>query len=209
MVFKMLKKRYKYDWSEIQREYDRGSSYKDLMKKYGMSFAALVEASSRGDLNARTISEASRLAKIKYPYVTSSKTKKKLARIQRKFLRLHPEKMPYLVAHSFQESYPEKVFKMALHENRISGWMQYYQNGIYEYDFAFPELKIDVEIDGATHYSDRVKAIDKRRDMWSKSQGWRIIRFKAQKVKLHTTECIQELIKIIAEVEAAAGSHRS
>ena len=60
----------------------------------------------------------------------------------------------------------------------IQGWIRNYQNSIYEYDFAFPLKKIDVEVDGKTHNLPKVQEIDKRRDEWSKSQGWRIIRLK-------------------------------
>ena len=85
-------------------------------------------------------------------------------------------------------SYPEKIFKNALEENKIEGWI---------YDFAFPELKLDIEIDGGTHLMEKVKQIDKRRDEFSRSQEWKIIRFTAKEVKENVTKCINEVKKFL------------
>ena len=127
------------------------------------------------------------------PRKHTDESKKKLSINKIKYLLENPDKVPYLLNHSSKESYPEKLFKEALIENKIEGWIQEYRNGLYSYDFAFIDLKIDVEIDGGTHNSEKVKLIDLRRDNWSKEQGWRVIRFKAQDVKKDINHCIEEL----------------
>lgn len=109
----------------------------------------------------------------------------------------NPDKIPYIINHSSKESYPEKIFRLALEENNLKGWVQEFQNGIYRYDFAFVNLKIDVEIDGGTHQTEKVKKIDERRDKWSSSQGWQVIRFSAQEVKENPNICINKLKEII------------
>ena len=67
------------------------------------------------------------------------------------------------------------------------------QNGMYEYDFAWPKQKIDVEIDGSTHNLPKVQKIDARRDKFSTDNGWIVIRFSADRVKKDIIGCINEL----------------
>ncbi len=123
----------------------------------------------------------------------SEETKQKISKARIKYLTENPDKVPYLINHSSKISYPEQIFKNALEALNIKGWKFQYQNGIYQYDFAFPDLKIDVEIDGGTHKSDKVKKIDKRRDEWSKLQGWKVLRFEAKEVKSNVINCIKKL----------------
>jgi len=125
------------------------------------------------------------------PLTQEVKDKISVSRI--KYLQKHPDKVPYLLNHSSKESYPEKLFRIALENESITGWEQEYVNGIYRYDFAFLELKIDVEIDGATHLKDKVKKIDERRDKWSREQGWQVVRFTAKEVKEDVVKCINVL----------------
>ena len=70
-----------------------------------------------------------------------------------------------------------------------------FRNGIYQYDFAFPKQKIDVEIDGGTHLNEKVKKIDERRDEFSRQSGWKVIRFTASQVKQNVINCIDILKK--------------
>jgi very-short-patch-repair endonuclease len=48
--------------------------------------------------------------------------------------------------------------------------------GPYIADFACPLSRVIVEVDGATHSSDEERAYDRRRDMFMRACGWRIIR---------------------------------
>lgn len=110
-----------------------------------------------------------------------------------KYLTENPDRVPYLINHSSKKSYPEQVFENALVSSNITGWLYAYQHGIYEYDFAWPEQKIDVEIDGSTHLLENVKKIDIRRDEFSKNKGWIVLRFTASQVKKDVVSCIKEL----------------
>ena len=123
----------------------------------------------------------------------TQETRDKLSKIRIKFLEENPDKVPYLINHSSNKSWPEEVFENALKSSGITGWETRYRNGIYQYDFAFPKLKIDVEVDGGTHKQEKVIKIDERRDKWSKSQGWKVIRFEAERVKKDVIGCINEL----------------
>lgn len=131
----------------------------------------------------------------------TQETKDKVSKSRIKYLQENPEKVPYLLNHSSKESYPERIFKNALVENKIECWVQEYQNGIYRYDFAFLDLKIDVEVDGSTHLTEKVKKIDERRDNWSKEQGWTVVRFTAKEVKENVTRCVNILKEIIKGLE--------
>lgn len=80
--------------------------------------------------------------------------------------------------------------------SNIKGWVSRFQNSIYQYDFAFPDLKIDIEVDGSTHNNLKVKEIDKRRDKFSIEQGWTVLRFNASQVKNDVVSCINKIIEI-------------
>lgn len=126
-------------------------------------------------------------------YIHTQETKNKISKARLKYLFENPDKVPYLMFHSSGESYPEKRFREEMVNNGIVGWVQEYQNGIYRYDFAFLELKIDVEIDGGTHSTEKVKKIDERRDMWSEGEGWIVLRFTAKEIKKDVNNCIKKL----------------
>ena len=127
----------------------------------------------------------------------------KISISRKKYLIEHPDKVPYLLNHSSKKSYPEKLFEDALIKSNIVGWIYNYQNSIYQYDFAFPNLKIDVEIDGSTHNQDKVKKIDKERDEFSISNGWKVIRFDAKSVIHNTIECVNKLKHIIENLSVS------
>lgn len=127
----------------------------------------------------------------------SQETKDKISKSRISYLLKNPDKVPYRLNHSSKRSYPEIVFENALTESGITGWTTQYQNSIYQYDFAFPELKIDVEIDGGTHSSEKVKKIDKRRDEFSIENGWKVIRFSAKEIKNNVIKCVNELNEIL------------
>ena len=99
---------------------------------------------------------------------------------RRKYLDENPDKIPYLLNHSSKKSWPEKFFEELIKNAGITGWVYNYPNGRYRYDFAFPELKIDIEIDGGTHQQENVIKMDKERDEFSTNDGWRVLRIDAR-----------------------------
>ncbi len=181
----------KYDWTKLQELYNAGNTYRDLENMFGVNPKELSEASKYGLIETRNKSQAAKRSTFKR--VVSDETRKKLSESRLNYLRNNPDKVPYLLNHSSKKSYPEKLFENALISFGINGYVYNFQNGIYQYDFAFPELKIDVEIDGGTHQTEKVKAIDKRRDEWSNSQGWKVLRFTAKEVKEDVVQCINKL----------------
>lgn len=140
------------------------------------------------------------LSEAKKGFRHTEETKQKLREKQYKILEERPELVPYRMAHSSKMSYAEKVFMNALKSSGITGWVYNYYHGIYAYDFAFPELKVDVEVDGKTHLQEDVVAKDKRRDEWSKSKGWKVIRFTGSEVKDDVIKCINRVRGVIGNV---------
>lgn len=141
----------------------------------------------------------SKALKGKFGRKHSEKTKIKISENRIKFLKENPNKVPYMINHSSKMSYPEKIFKDALEKEKISGWKYNLRVGIYQYDFAFLNEKIDVEIDGATHETEKVKKIDARRDEFSIKHGWTVIRFSAKEVKNNLSGCINKLNKLLQD----------
>jgi very-short-patch-repair endonuclease len=92
-----------------------------------------------------------------------------------------------------ERSYPERIFINALAQNEISGWICEYRNGRYRYDIAFPDIKLDVEIDGTRHNLPEVKKRDIKRDKFSKEQGWTVLRFPTARIIQDLNSCIYEL----------------
>lgn len=152
---------------------------------------------TRCDLNPNRVETNRKTSESMKNKTLSIETKKKISDSRIKFLIANPNKVPYIVNHSSKMSYPEKLFKNGLEESNINGWIYNFRNGIYQYDFAFPELKIDVEIDGQTHNTEKVKKIDERRDTFSKKDGWIVIRFTSKEVKENLISCINKLKEVI------------
>lgn len=197
-----MKRKTKYDWSEIQKFYDSGYTWRDITKNFGIAQATIMSAKKRGDFISRDHSLA---GKISYTQGRSNRkhseeTKKKISKSRIKYLQENPDKVPYIINHSSKKSYPEQIFENALISSNITGWIYGYRHSIYEYDFAWPELKIDVEIDGSTHLSDKVKKIDERRDIFSISKGWKVIRFTANDIKTDVISCINKLKTVLLSI---------
>lgn len=190
----------KYDWKKIQKYYDEGNSCNDVMRVFDLLKIHLHRAKKYGIFKPRTQKEGI-LIRIKNhgpsTPIQSEETKKKLSKIRIEYLTEHPDKVPYIINHSSKKSWPEEVFENALKSSNIIGWEYKYRNGIYEYDFAFVNQKIDVEIDGGTHKTEKVKKIDKRRDEFSIKNGWKVLRFEAERVKKDVIGCINELKTIL------------
>lgn len=182
-----------YDWKKIQESYNEGKSLTDLTVEFGITKANLCKGARRGDLILRSKSEAAKLYLKKNPRKHTDDTKKKISKIRREYLEQNPDKVPYRLNHSSKKSYPEKVFENALIASSITDYTYNYPFGIYQFDFAFVEDKIDVEIDGSTHLQDKVIEIDTRRDKLAKESGWRVLRFTAKEVKDNVIECINRL----------------
>jgi len=192
----------KYNWQEIQIYYDDNHTWRDLKLKYGMADATIHKACKTGKIKLRCKSDAILLHHKLYGAPKHTKeTKKLLSDIRIKYLDENPDKVPWLINHSSKKSNLEIIFENALISSNIFGWKYHYQNGRYEYDFAFIDKKIDVEIDGSQHLSEKQKIRDERRDKFSRENGWKVIRFSSIRVRTDIIGCINELKSVIDNLD--------
>jgi very-short-patch-repair endonuclease len=178
--------------------HNRGDSYKVGRKKRvsevkslnchycGVTFA---NAKSLGGhlggckLNPNYEDRRKKLSDIAKNRIVSEDTKDKISKSRKLYLDANPGNIPYLLNHSSKESYPEKLFREKLEKENILGWTQEYPILRYSLDFAFVDLKLDIEIDGGTHNSESVIKKDFERDRRLRELGWNIIRIKACDIK--------------------------
>ena len=126
----------------------------------------------------------------------TEETKKKISEARIKFLHENPDMVPYKLNHySKGRSYAEEYWKVILDSNNLV-YEEQYQIGPYQLDFAFPDLKIDLEIDGDQHHLDkRVVESDKRRNIYLENLGWTIVRVKWSEYKRLTDK--KEYVSLI------------
>lgn len=92
----------------------------------------------------------------------------------------------------------EVEFFLAWHEEALDVLfpltMQYpVKDGRYRLDFAFPPLKVGIELDGYTYHSDRESFTrDRQRQREIEAQGWRIMRFSGAEIRADVTRCVHE-----------------
>lgn len=105
--------------------------------------------------------------------------KRRISESRIRFLRENPHMVPYKLNHYTNgRSYAEEYWKAVLDSNNLV-YEEQFQIGPYQLDFAFPDKKIDLEIDGDQHYLDpRIIESDKRRNEYFRALGWKVIRIK-------------------------------
>lgn len=101
--------------------------------------------------------------------------------------------------HSSKKSWLEEQFEKALLDEGIE-FVYNFRNGRFAYDFAIPEIKLDIEVDGGTHKLPEVIEKDKIRDEWSREQGWTVIRFSWEDVRYNLAECIKQVKQVIEDL---------
>jgi very-short-patch-repair endonuclease len=188
----------KYDWKQLQEDYDNGLTQRDLIGKYGVSVSALDKAGKRGDIIFRSRAEALHLASVKKPRILSEETKQKISNSRKEYLQKHPDKVPYRLNHySKGPSYPELYFRELFQKEQIELETEVPYT-IYQLDFANKEKKIDIEIDGDQHYLDkRIIESDKRRNEILEKDGWIVFRIKWSEYQKSSYEGKEKIVEII------------
>jgi very-short-patch-repair endonuclease len=75
----------------------------------------------------------------------------------------------------------------------LRGLVQEYKIGPYRIDFALPDHKIGIELDGyETHSSTEDIAYDRKRQRYLERKGWHIIRFGGAEIHEHVQGCVME-----------------
>lgn len=107
----------------------------------------------------------------------TEETKKRISGSRIAFIEANPHMAPYKINHySKGPSYPERYWKEILDGAGLT-YIEQHQVGLYSLDFAFPEIMVDLEIDGSQHKSDeRIVDSDLRRTKYLEDLGWKTIR---------------------------------
>ena len=110
----------------------------------------------------------------------TNEEKEHLSVLRKEYLKNNPDKVPYLLNHHSKQSYPEKYFeKIFSNDDVLCKLKKEFKVGLYSLDFAFPEIKFYIEIDGEQHYLDeRIIEHDKIRNEVLEKMGWYGIRIR-------------------------------
>jgi len=138
----------------------------------------------------------------------TQETKLKIRKTRLAYLKANPDKVPYKLNHSSVESYPEKLLKCELEKRGVTGCVQEYTSGLYSYDFAWPDIKLDVEVDGGTHNQEKVQQIDAERDKFSIANGWRVYRATAAQVQSDVVAVVDELLAFAKDVNTTTATSK-
>lgn len=126
----------------------------------------------------------------------SDEIKMKISESMKKYYSENPDKIPYLLHHSSKESYPEKYFNDLFIKEGIVGYKREFFVLGYFLDFAFENIKLDIEIDGSQHWLDkRIVEHDKKRTEKLLNNGWRVIRIRWDEWQLKSFDERKELIE--------------
>lgn len=70
------------------------------------------------------------------------------------------------------------------------------QHGIGPYivDFYCPEMKIIIEIDGETHFTDEQKALDSKREDYLRSLGLKIVRYTNDEIMKNLEGVLEDIL---------------
>jgi len=193
----------KRDWNEIQNYYNNNHTWRDIIKNFKISNETLMKAIKNNLLKTRTKSDANTISNIKKTRILSDETKQKISKSRIKYLKEHPDQVPYLLNHSSKgESFPEKYFESILSKTELK-YKRYYQISIYQLDFAFINKKINLEIDGEQHYTDlKIIESNKNRNLFLENNGWKTIRIRwSDYQKLNREQKEKKISKLINIIE--------
>lgn len=84
---------------------------------------------------------------------------------------------------------------------REPGWLAEVPTGQYRLDYFCPELRLAVEVDGASHWGERARRYDEKRDQWHLQHGIRTVRVSAREVETDPDF-------VIRHIDEAAGRRR-
>lgn len=199
------------DWNAIQKYYDEGYTWKDVLFKFELPNTFLYKAKKSGLFKTRTSGQSLKilykLKKInKSPIYSDPNYRKKLSETMS---RLHKEgKHPgwaHINSRKDRRSYPEQMFLNYLKNTEIYNKYRIEEKlpiGKYFLDFAIIDLKLNIEIDGSQHYRNSNSILhDEKRNQFLKSKEWKIYRIKWADFRNDAKKEISELVNFINDID--------
>ena len=83
----------------------------------------------------------------------------------------------------------EQIMAVSLERNGIDFVYQFPIRGAYILDFAIPDLKIDIEVDGSFWHKEG-NDYDRKRNWFLRNRGWIVLRFRDKEIKDNIQQCI-------------------
>jgi hypothetical protein len=71
----------------------------------------------------------------------------------------------------------------------------------YKLDLGYPDLKIGIEVDGASHSALERQEQDRKKEQFLASLGWTVLRFSNEDVTERLEECVQTVLSIISTLK--------
>ena len=93
------------------------------------------------------------------------------------------------------ESYLESIFMDVIRMYHLPFPRREYPVGRYSIDFAYPIVKLGIELDGNQHFTKKGQLHDKQKDEFLGSHGWKILR--ADRNTFHTPAFVRLIRKTI------------
>ena len=195
----------------IGKEHNEGKqTIKALSEKYGVARITLKRWCDEYGIKTRTISEDNYR---RYSGMTKEQIKAQTEKAHEEIRELfkNPEWKEKQIrkvheAQNFCVSAPERLFEKLMNENGYYPISQYSEGMAgFMIDFAFPEIKLAIEIDGEYWHSlPNAQKRDKRKDYFlGVKKEWEIIRIPAKDFTNHSDHYIWEVIQTIETLKVA------
>jgi len=195
----------------IDKEHNEGKqTLKALSEKYGVVRRTLKRWCDEYGIKTRTISEDNYR---RYSGMTEEQIKAQTEKAHEEIRELfqNPEWKEKQIrkvheAQNFCISAPERLFEKLMNENGYYPISQYSEGMAgFMIDFAFPEIKLAIEIDGEYWHSlPNAQKRDKRKNYFlGVKKGWEIIRIPAKDFTNHSDHYIWEVIQTIETLKVA------
>lgn len=190
------------DWNHIEKMYADGYSMYEISSKLNIRPRSLYSHFESKDIKRRQVGESRSISNHRRePMKMSEESKQKIREFRIRHMQDHPNETTWLRKHQSEKSNPEIIFEKELIERNITGWIYNYRVNIYKYDFAFVDLKLDVEIDGEQHERAEQAFKDKLRDEFTMKNGWTVLRFKVKEdIQKNLSKTMDKLEKTIADL---------
>lgn len=177
----------KVNWEVIQNDYDNGLSIREICLKYKLNNAIIKQAKLDKKFKTRNLSKSSIIREKLKPKKHSDKVRLYLSHIMKE---RHKNGTAHTLGHNRNKqkpSYPEKfIAKVIITEIKNQSFKRELKFHRFSLDFAWPELKRCIEVDGEQHdrFEDQ-KVRDQNKDNLLRQNGWCVLRLKWKEVYRH------------------------
>ena len=195
----------------IDKEHNENKmTIKAIAEKYGVVRISLMRWCKKYGVKTRTISEDNYR---RYSTMTEEQIKEQTRKANEGIRELFKDPQwkeqqieKVMTAQDMKPSKPENLFYEKITEMGYYPERQYRKDmGGFALDFAFPEIKLAIEIDGEYwHNLEKTKAKDRRRNYFlGVKKGWEVIHIPAKDFTQHPEHYVWEVIQAIETLKIA------